>query len=119
MVVKKFRPAVPERRLVLVALQNELLPAAEPITLLEVFRHTPNEKIWPLPRNMENPGQHCGRSRFSMCSADDDGVSFREKYFLQNFRHRTIRNLAVQHFFQFWIAPRNYIAHNHQIRCRL
>ena len=54
-----------------------------------------------------------------MRSADDDGMFFRKKDFFQNFRHRAIGNLAVQHFFQFRISTRDDISNHHQVGRRL
>src|SRR5437660_9605367 len=104
MVVKEFWPAVPESGFILVAFQNKLFAAAKPVTLAKVFRDAAHKKIRLLPRRLEDPGKHRSGGRFSMGSADDDGMFFREKDFLQNFRHGAIGNLAVQHFFQLRIS---------------
>src|SRR5260370_5570038 len=119
MIVKKFGSPVPKGRLILVAFKDELLPAAEPITLSEVLRHAPHQKIRALGRGLKNPGQHGRRSRFSMCSADNDGMPLGKKHFLQYFRHRTISNLAVQNFLELWIPARDYVADDHKIGRRL
>jgi len=79
MVVKEFWPAVPESGFILVALENELFPTAEPVTLAKVFRYTPHKKIRPFRRGVKNPGEHRRGGRFSMGSADDDGMSLGRK----------------------------------------
>src|ERR1700687_1506906 len=115
MIMKKLWPAVPECGFILVAFKNELFPIAKPITLAKVFRHSSHKKIRPLPRSMKNPSQHRRRGGFSMCAADDNGMSSGEKDFLQNLRHRAIRNLSVQHFLQLGIPARDDIPDHHEV----
>src|ERR1700756_5235708 len=118
-IVKKFRSAIPERRLVLVAFQNELRSAPEPITLSEIFRNAANQEIWTPSRAVKNPRQHRRRRRLPVRAADDNRMPPRQKYFLQNFWQRAIRNLPVQHFFQLRIPARNDVSDDRQIRRRL
>src|SRR5260370_14670985 len=86
MVMKKLGSAVPESSFVLVTFQNELLPAAKAVTLSEVLRHASHKKIRTLAGPVKNPGQHRRCRCFAMCSADDNGISFRQKDFLQYLR---------------------------------
>src|SRR5438876_417647 len=97
MVVKKLGPAIPKCGFILVAFEDELFPAAESVTLSKVFRHASYGKIWPFARCLENPSQHRRGGGFSMGSADDDRMPFGKKHFFQHFRHRPIRNPAIQH----------------------
>src|SRR6202022_1273778 len=81
-IMEKFRPAIPERRLVLVALQNEFRPAAKSITLPEVLRHAAHQKIGPPSCAWKNPFQHrCGRG-LPMRAANHNGMPPRQKHFL-------------------------------------
>src|SRR2546430_5235168 len=88
MVVKKFWSAIPERRLVLVPLEDKFRAALEAVALAEVFGHTSHEEIGALAGHMKNPREHRGGSGFPMRAADDDGVAIRQKDFFENFRHR-------------------------------
>src|ERR1700674_2046525 len=115
MVMKKLGPAIPERGFILIAFKNELFPIAKPIALAKVFRHASHEKIWPLARSVKNPSQHRRRGGFSMCAADDNGMSSGEKDFLQNLRHRAIWNLSVQHFLQVVIPELDDISDHHEV----
>src|SRR5258708_22329907 len=119
MVMKKFGPAVPERGFILVTFKNELWAAAKLVTLSKVLRHASHEKIRLLPRGVENPSQHRRRGCFSMGSADDNGMSFGKKDFLQDFRHGAIGNLSIQHFLQLRIPPRDDIPDHRQVGRRL
>src|SRR6266852_2289539 len=110
MVVKEFRSPVPERRLVLVAFQNELRAATQPIALPKILSDTPHKKVRLLPRRLENPCQHCCGSGFSVRSADDDRMLPRQKHFLQYLRQRAIWGFSVEHFFDLGISARDDVA---------
>jgi len=119
MIVEKFRPTIPEGRLVLVALENELFPAAKPIAFAEVFSHAADQKIRALTGTMKNPRQHGGSGGFAVSATDHNGMALRQKNLFENFRHRTVHQLAVQHFFQLRIPARNDISDYHEIWRRL
>src|SRR5260370_35601368 len=108
--VEKLGPPIPECGLISVTFENDPSPAAKTVTLSKVFRHAPYEKIRPFTSGVENPRQHRRGGGLSMSSAADDRMSFREKHFLQHFRHRSIRNLSVQNLLELWISTRDDIA---------
>src|SRR5689334_8242420 len=97
--MKKLRPAVPECCFILIAFENKFFTAAQAITLAKILSDAADEKVRPLARGLKNPRQHCGRRRFPMRSAYDNGMLSRKKNLFQHFRQRTIRNPAIQNFF--------------------
>src|ERR1700678_4612358 len=99
-VVQKFRCAVEKRRLILIALDDELLPAAEPMAALaEIRSYTADQEVRPTSRYMKNPGQHSRRGGLAMRSSHDDRGVTRKKIFFQQMRHRTVRQLFLEHLF--------------------
>src|SRR5581483_8538686 len=114
-VVKKLRAAVPERRFVLVPFEDHFRPVAEAVTLAEVFRHSANQERRALSRYMKNPRQHRRRRCLSVRSTDHDRVLPGKKNLLEDFRHRPVRNLAVECFLQLGIAAPNDVPDDDQI----
>src|SRR3984957_17181927 len=119
MIVKKFRPAIPERRLVLVPFENKFVAIFKPVTLPEIFGHAANEKIRLAPRNMKNPRKHRRCRGLAMSAAHYDRMLSRQKLFFQHFRQRSIRNLAIEHFLKFRIPARDDVPDHNQIRLRI
>src|SRR5207248_1137429 len=119
MIVKELWPAIPEGRFILIPFENELLSAPEPVTLSKVLCYSAHQKVRLLPCNLKNPSEHGRCGRLSVCAADHDGMSPRQKHFFENFRHRAVRNLAIEYFFQFRISARNDISHHNEIWRRL
>src|SRR4029077_2871346 len=118
MVVKEFRPAIPESGLVFVAFQNKFCAAAEAVALTEILRYSADQEIRVLACSLEKPRQHGCSGGFPVRTANHNGMSSRQEYFFQNFRHGTVRNFAIEHFLQLRIAPGNDISNNRQVRSR-
>src|SRR5579883_3479371 len=89
-IVEEFRTTVPERRLVLVPFQNELLAAAKSVALAEVFRDSAHQKIRPSRSGLKNPRQHGRRGRLAVRAAHDDRMLAGKEDFFKNFRQRPV-----------------------------
>ena len=116
--MEKFRAAVPESCFVLVAFENHFTSLPEAVAFAEILGDAADEKSWLLSGGVENPGQHCGGSGFSVRAADHDGMLSREKHFFEDFRHGAIRNFALECFFEFRIAASDDVSNHHEIGLR-
>ena len=116
LVVEEFCGFVPIGGIVFVAFENEFGTAGEAVALAEIFGDTADEEIRMLSRHVEDPGEHGGGGGFSVRAADDDGMLAGEKFFFEDFGQRAMRELAVEHLFDFHIAARNGIADDDKIR---
>src|SRR5216684_9409356 len=119
MIMKELWPPIPERRLILVAFENEFRAATQSVTLPKILRHAPHKKVRLLPCRFENPCQHRRGRGLSVGPADDDRVLPRQTHFLQYLRQRAIRDFSVEHLFEFGIPTRDNVANDRQIRRRL
>ena len=127
-VVQELRPLVEERRVVLVAFEDEGLayslhhrPHHE--AGAKVLRHAANQerrrKLRPRARgNFIYPRQHAGRGRLAMRPGHHQRLAPRQKLVVQHRSHRGKRNARVQHKLQLDVAARDGIAHDHEVRPR-
>src|SRR5689334_2058675 len=98
MVMEKFRLFVEIRGVVLIALDDEFLAAAESVTpVAEIRHHAADEKVRTPPRDMEYPGKHRRRRRLPVRPGDDDRIVAGQKVILDDLRHRTVGNFLVQY----------------------
>src|SRR5262249_34538403 len=119
MVVKKFRPAIPESRFVFVTFKNHFAAIAEAVAPAKILCHTTDQKCRLFARHMKYPREHRRSRRFSVSSAHDNRMLSRQKELFQRLRQGAVRDLLFEDFFQLWISARDDIGNNDQIRLRL
>src|SRR4029077_5549302 len=116
MVVKKLGPAVEERGLVFVALDDELFPTAEAIAaVVEIRNHAAHQKVRPPPGDVKNPSKHRGGSRLTVSSADNDRFVSGNEKILKKLCHRAVRDFLIEDIFQLRIAASDHVADNYKI----
>src|SRR5579863_6889241 len=119
MIVKKFRPAIPECRLVLVAFENKFFAVLEPVAFAEILCHATNKKVRLVPRNMKNPRQHRRRRCLPVRSAHHNRMLSRQKFFFKHLGQRPIRNFPIEHFLKLRIPARDDVPNHDQVRLRI
>ena len=117
-VVQKLRALVEKRGIVLVALDDELLAAAQSIALAEVFRHAADQEIGPAPRHLKDPSQQGSGGGFAVRAGHHQRIVSRQEKLLDRFGKRAIGNLVVEDELEFGIAARDGVADDHQVRPR-
>ena len=120
MIVEKFRAAIEEGGLVFVALDDELFPAAETVAAVaEIWGDAADQKIGLAPGDVKNPREHGGGGGFAVRSGNHDRGVARDEILLEELRHRAVGQFFVENIFDFWIAARDYVAYDAQVRRRL
>ena len=118
-VMQKLWSLVEQRRIVLVAFQNEMHSLAQMETRSKVFRNPSDEKRRLHPRRVKNPRQHRGRRGLSVRSRHHQHFLVQQEFLMQQLRQRTEGYALVERLLYFDIPPRNRIAYHNQIRTRL
>jgi len=117
--MQKLGSLVEERRIVLIAFQDEVLPLPQSEAAAEIFRDAAYEKGRLLARGLKNPREHRSSRRLAVRAGHHDGLACPQKQIGQRFRQRAKKNALVQHVLQFHVASGDGIAHHHPIRARL
>jgi len=117
--VQELRALVEERRVVLVAFEDEVLTIAEAKAASEVFGDAADQKRGLKCSGFENPRQHRGRGRFAVRSGNHQNVFADQEFIVQNLRQRAERNAFVEQALQFDIAARECVAYDYEIRTGL
>src|ERR1700722_12646645 len=119
MIMKKLWSAIEKRRLVFVALDDELLPSSQSVaSVSEIRRHADNQEVGPTAGDVKDPGQHGGGGGLAMGTGDYDRSVSRDEIFLEQLRHRTVGQLFIEDIFHLRISAGDDISHHAQIRCR-
>ena len=114
--MQELRAFVEEGRIVFVALEDEVFSFAELKAAAEVFRDAADQKRRLQSSSLKDPRQHRRRSRLAVGSCHHQHFFSQQKLIVQNLRQRGERDALIEHIFQFGVAARNRIAHDHQIR---
>ncbi len=85
-------------------------PLGQLVALAEIFGDPSDQEIGMAAGHLKNPRQHGGGGGLSVSAADNDGMLAGKKFLFEDFRKRMMRELAVEHFFDFHIATRNGVA---------
>src|SRR5580700_9781812 len=101
MVMEKLRATIEKGRLIFVAFDDELFPAAQPIAaIVEIRNHAANQKIRSPRGHLENPGEHRGSCGLAMGAGHHNRSATPDEIVLQKLRHRAIRNFLVENEFE-------------------
>ena len=117
MVVQKLGSLVEESGVIFVSLDDEFFPPAEAVTpVAKIRRDAADQKIGPATGGLQDPRKHGRGGRLAVRPGNYDRGAAGKKIFLQQLRHRAVRNLVVENAFHFGIAARYRVADHRQIR---
>ena len=104
-VVNELRALVEKRRVVFVALDDEMLRVPQTRALAEVGRNSADQISRRQARTLKDPRQQRRRGGFSMRAGHDQIVPAAQKKLLQRFWKRKIIQLAVEDVLDCRITP--------------
>src|SRR6185312_2569778 len=115
-IVQELRAFVEERGIVLVAFKNEILAISQVKAAAKIFRNSANQKGRMRSRVFKNPGEHGRRRSLAVGAGYDQYFFAAQKFIVQKLWQRAKRDALIEHMFEFNIAARDRVAHNHEIR---
>jgi hypothetical protein len=115
-VMDEFAALVEKCSVIFISFQDEPFTPSQMTTPAEVERQTANQVTGIQTRVLEHPGQQRRRSRLAVRPRHHHTTLAPQKELLQQLRHRTIRQLAVQNRLHLGIAPRQGVPYDDQVR---
>ena len=114
-VMKKFRSLVEERRVILIAFDDEFLAIGDGKAGAEIFRNPSHQKRRIASRKLKDPRHHAGCRGLSVGSGNHQRVVSANEFLMHHLRHRDHREALIEQVLKLRIAPRDGIADHHQI----
>jgi hypothetical protein len=120
-VLQKLRGLVEEGAVVLVPLDDEISPLAEPIArplVAEVSDDAADQHARIGPAVRQQPAGQRGRRGLAVRAGNHDRARAPEKVLADGFGQRAVADLPVEHFLELRVASRDGIAHHDEIQLR-
>ncbi len=118
-VMQELRSLVEESGVVLVAFKNEVFSLTEMKAGAKVFGDSSDQKRWLHACSMEDPCQHGGGGGLAVRAGDDQHFPAAQEFVMQQLRERRKWDALVKDAFEFNVAARNCVAHDHQVGDRI
>jgi hypothetical protein len=110
-VVEELRSAVEERAVVLVTLDHEMRPPADPESARVPSRKTTHQITRVGPGVLEDPREHGRGGGLAVCAGDDEAVEpATEDIVGDRLRLRQMGNVSFEHRDDLWIGARDRVA---------
>ena len=116
-ILQELRGLVEEGAVVLVALDDELAPVAQPVArplLTEVQGDAADEHRWIVLRVCEQPAGERGGRRLAVRPGDDNRARAPEELLAYRLRQRAMPDLATEHLLELRVASRDGVADHDQ-----
>src|SRR5437763_135218 len=114
--MQKLGTLVEKCRVVLVAFNDEMLPAAKLKAAPEIFGDPPDQKRWLHTRNFKYPRQHGSRGGLAMRSRHNQDFLALQEFIMQQLRERAERNPLIEYLFKLNVPARDCVPYYHQVR---
>ena len=115
-VVDKFRTLIEEGSVVFICLYDEPLTLATPRGNREIAGYAPDKKARIKAQGIEYECDHGAGGCLTMGAGNSQHFFLRDKFIHQPVGARGIGDALAQHFLDRRIAPRQSVAHDHQVR---
>ena len=115
-VVDELAPLVEERRVVLVALQDEPGGVGESGSLSEVGRDAADQEGGVEAGVLEHPGQQGGGGGLAVGAGHHEGVLPADEALLEELRQRAVAEPVVEDVLRLGVAPGDGVADHHEVR---
>ena len=117
-ILQKLGGLVEERAVVFVALDHEIPAVPQAVAAVEVERDAADQHARVAAAGGQQPARERRSRGLAMRAGDDDRSRAPQELLANHLGHRHEPDLAIEHFFELGIAPRDGVAHDDAVDLR-